>query len=288
MFIARVVVASAALTFTVGCGGSDHDVRPDGPSSDGTGCPLPAYPDESCTGVPAGVTLTTMVGDLEIDTPDTVIDGMDIQGCVLIKAPGVVIRNSKITCGNALAVASYRNYYTGTGVLLEDVEITCGDTVGTAVGDYNVTVRRANIHGCENGFDVDGEISVVDSYIHDLYINDAIDTHTDGLQITPVGQNVVIKHNTIYMNNGNAAIITPRVSAGVVDNVLIEANLMAGGGYTLYCEQDGPATNYRVIDNHFSTKFYDTIGDFGPWTDCFDETLSGNVVHETGDPVAPE
>jgi hypothetical protein len=278
----------ALLALAVSCGGTSGDVPPDAPSSDGTGCPLPAYPDATCTGVPAGVTLTTMVGDLAITTPGTVIDGMDIQGCVAIEAPGVVIRNSKITCPSFLAVASYSTSYTGTGALLEDVEISCGDNTGTAVGDYNVTVRRANIHGCENGFDVDGEITVEDSYIHDLYINDAIDTHTDGLQITPVGKNVVIKHNTIYMNNGNAAIISPLISAGVVDNVLIEANLMAGGGYTLYCAQDGPATNYRVIDNHFSTKFYDTIGDFGPWTDCFDETLSGNVVHETGEPVAPE
>ena len=59
---------------------------------------------------------------------------------------------------------------------------------GTAVGDYNVKVRRANIHSCENGFDVDGLITVEDSFIHDPIPYDPVtDPHVDGLQITPVG-----------------------------------------------------------------------------------------------------
>lgn len=286
-------VTFALLLASLGSGacGSSPAADTDASTSDtGTGsCALPAYPDESCTGVPAGTQLTAVTGDLTIDTPNTVIDGKDIQGCVEVNAPGVVIRRSKITCTSFLAVASHKASYTGTGVLLEDVEISCANNPGTAVGDFNVTVRRANIHSCENGFDVDGEITVEDSYLHDLYNNPQIDTHTDGLQITPVGANIVIRHNTIYMGDGNAAIITPRVSAGVVDNVLIEDNLMAGGGYTLYCEQDGPATNYRVINNHFSQKFYATVGAFAAWTDCADEpVLTGNVVHETGQPVTPE
>ena len=251
-------------------------------------CALPSYPDASCTGVPDGTTLTVVEGDMEIDVPDTVIDGMDIRGCVSINAPGVIIRNSKITCTSFLAVASYAGSYTGAGALLEDVEISCDDQQGTAVGDYNVTVRRADIHSCENGFDVDGLITVEDSFIHDLLPYDAAtDPHVDGLQITPVGQTITIRHNTIYAGtDGNAAIISPNVSAGVVSDVLIQDNLLAGGGYTLYCQQDGSGNDYRVVDNHFSTVFHADVGAFGPWTECEDETeVTGNVIHETNEPV---
>jgi hypothetical protein len=273
-----------AGTGGAGAGGTGATSAGGAPS----GCALPSYPDESCTGVPPGTTLTLQTGDLTLDVPNQVVEGLDIQGCVLIEAPGVVIRRSKITCDSFLAVASYASSYTGTGALLEDVEISCAGQAGTAVGDYNVTVRRANIHSCENGFDADGAITVEDSFIHDLLPYDPVsDPHVDGIQITPVGQDIVIRHNTIHAgSDGNAAIICPNLSAGLIENVTIESNLLAGGGYTVYCQQYGSGNNFRINDNHFSTLFHPTVGAFGPWTECEDETeVSGNVIHETGAPL---
>ena len=43
-----------------------------------------------------------------------------------------------------------------------------------------------------------------------------------------------------------------------------------------------------MIDNRFSTAFYPKVGAYGPWTDCQDETLSGNTYFETGRPVLPQ
>jgi len=264
----------------------------EGGNSDGgstTTCPLPAYPSAHCTGVPAGTNLSIHNGNLAIGTANTIIDGRDIRGCVTINAPGVVIRRSKITCSGS-AVRSHANAYSGVGVVLEDVEISCGNTEGaTGVGDYNAIVRRANIHSCENGFDMDGRITVEHSFIHDLIqYNPATDPHTDGAQITPVGHDIRIFHNTIYVGNGTSAIISPNISSGVVSNVLIQDNLMAGGSYTLYCQQDGPGNNYRVINNHFSTLQFPKVGAFGPWVECEDEVqVTGNVYHETGRPVPP-
>ena len=79
-----------------------------------------------------------------------------------------------------------------------------------------------------------------------------------------------------------AAIIS---NSGGDTNVLIENNLLAGGGWTLYCESGGTGTNYRVINNRFSRKFGPKVGYFGPSTECSDETQSGNVYHETGRPL---
>jgi hypothetical protein len=264
------------------------------PSGSTTTCPLPAYPDARCTGVPAGNNLTVHNGDLDIGTANTVIDGQDIRGCVRIHAPGVVIRRSKITCGGPYVVGSYADDYSGTGLVLEDVEISCSNVMHSAgVGDHNFTVRRADIHSCENGFDVDGHAVIEHSYIHDLIPYDpnnpadvAADPHSDGAQITPIGNDITFRHNTIYAGDGTSAIISPDVSAGVVSNVLITDNLMAGGAATLYCQQNGSGNNYRVINNHFSTLFYPTVGAYYAWVECEDEIqVTGNVFHESGRPV---
>lgn len=272
-------------------GGGDDSGEP----GSTTTCPLPAYPSASCTGVPAGTNLSVHDGDLEIGQANTVIDGQDIRGCVRINAPGAVIRRSKISCAGPYVVGSFSSDpYSGTGLVLEDVEVSCGNAMhSTGIGDYNFTVRRANIHSCENGFDVDGRALIEHSYIHDLVPYDpnnpadvAADPHSDGAQITPVGNGITFRHNTIYAGDGTSAIISPTVSAGVVSNVLITDNLMAGGAATLYCQQDGPGNNYRVINNHFSTVFYPTVGAYYPWVECADEAqVTGNVFHESGKAV---
>lgn len=266
-----------------GTGGSGGGSSGGGGGTSG-GCTLPAYPDASCTGVPANTSLAVINGDMTINTAGTIIDGKDIRGCVVVAAPSVVIRNSKIACSNSVVIGSFAGTYSGVGLLLQDVEISCNNTGGTGVGDTNITVRRVNIHSCENGFDLDGDVTIEDSFIHDLYNTPS--THTDGAQITDVGHNITIKHNTIYDNNGTSAIISPDVANGVVSNILIQDNLLAGGSYTLYCQQSGPGINYRVINNHFSTIFYPDVGNSKPWTDCQDEAqVTGNVYHESGQPV---
>jgi hypothetical protein len=278
-----VVFAVLGVLLFAGCSGTssptseDMGAPPDGSSSP---CALPSYPDASCTGVPRGTTLTTTTLTTPIRTANTVLDGLDIQGCVVVEAPGVIIRRSKISCANAVVVASYGGAYTGTGLTIEDSEIDCQDSAGTAVGDTNVTVRRVDIHGCENGFDIDTDFVIEDSYIHDLY-NSAV-AHTDGAQFA-IGANVTIRHNRIYANDGTSAIImNPTTTA----DALIRDNLLAGGAYTLYC----PATssvNVRVLDNHVSRIFYPTGGAYGPWTDC-DRVAqaTGNVWDDTAQPLA--
>ena len=50
-------------------------------------------------------------------------------------------------------------YFSGTPLLLEDSEVDCRDPGGTAIVDSNITVRRVNIHGCENGFNIESTSS---------------------------------------------------------------------------------------------------------------------------------
>jgi hypothetical protein len=260
------------------------------PTPTPTPAPTGSFPDASNTGVPLGTTLTAYTGPMSVTTPGTVIDGKTITGEIDIDAPDVTIRNSKING----VVRVWDD--TTNSLLLEDTEIDCGGG-NTAIGEANYTVRRANIHGCENGFDMNQNIDVEDSYIHGL----AIVGHDDGIQFAyghfenghevDGARNLRIVHNTIFGHDdslssadgsfGTSAIIGNTARA---DDVLIQGNLMAGGAYTIYCLA-GPSTNYRVLDNHFSTRYKPSVGFYGPSAECFDDTQSGNVIDETGEPI---
>lgn len=248
------------------------------------GCALPAYPDATCTGVPTGIVLTVVPGDFTVNTPGFTIDGQDIQGCVTVKAPGITIKNSRITCLGFIGVDNWGYAVTGPSdwLTVQDSEIHCNNGPGTGVGEQYVIALRLNVHGCENGFDVDQGFRIEGNYIHDL--TQSAEAHSDGIQMWSTVNGVTIEHNTIFSNtngvDGTSAIISP--SAGTTD-VLIQDNLMAGGAFTLYCRQAGAGTNYRVINNHFSTRFHDPkVGFYGPWTDCQDEAVVTGNVYDPG------
>lgn len=219
------------------------------------------FPDATNTGVPPGTALQTVDGGLTVTEAGTVIEGKDIRGCVAVEAPDVTIRRSKVTCTDFTAITSWRESYSGGGLLVEDVEIDCQHTNGTGVGSYGLVARRLNIHGCENGFDIDDSVTVEDSYIHDLY--EGSSGHADGIQLAG-GAHITIQHNTIFSPGGTSAIIShPDRNS----DVLVAGNLLAGGAYTLYCPEHTSA-DFRVIANRFSARFYDKGGAYGPWVYC--------------------
>jgi len=266
--------------------------------TDETDAPPPptGFPDASNTGVPAGTSLTAYTGPSTVTAANTVIVGKTI-GCITVAAAGVIIRSSRITCGGGYAVYVDDRTSTQTLVTVEDSEISCSNAAGSAgVGEADFVVRRTEITGCENGFDINQNALVEDSYVHNLYNGGG--SHLDGAQLAGghwngssypcCAQNVTFRHNTMYgmgdndTSFGTSAIISN--PSGDV-NILVDNNLLAGGAYTLYCDYQAKATNYQVLNNHFSTRFRSTVGFYGMSTGCSDETQSGNVIHETGQPV---
>jgi hypothetical protein len=254
------------------------------------------WPDGSNTGAPAGTTLTPYTGPSTITTPNTVIDGKRL-GCIRVSASGVIIRNSLISCPGGGVYVDDREMYGKTPLLIEDTEIDCQDRGGTGISEAHVVARRVDIHGCENGLSINQNVVIEDSYIHDLY--NGGDAHMDGIQLSfghwngssypCCARNVTIRRNTIYAIDPSGAFGTSAIISNKSpdQNILIQGNLLAGGAYTLYCVQGATGNNYRVIDNQFSTYFSPNVGAFGAWTDCEDEVLSGNVIHETGLSLSP-
>jgi hypothetical protein len=312
---ALAAAAGGAVVYSEGSGGA---------------CEFPScFPDATNTGVPSGTSLTAYSGPTTITADDTVIDGKIVDGCLRIQADGVIIRNSRVSCEDDGAIGCFADEACGTTteLLIEDTDVDCtgeGSSgivgQGTAITADNFIARRVNIQGCENGLSVAQNVLIEDSYIHDLYNDLAVPlpdgAHADGIQFSsdhyvgpgysPGALDITIRHNTIYANGwddaeteltlGTSSIITNRGPTNIDENILIEKNLLAGGGVAVYCEQDGySAINEDVIDNHFSTVFEQdwvpphagegVLGDY-PSADCANEDdTSGNVIHESGDPL---
>lgn len=264
-----------------------------GGGNTGSSCALPKYPDATCTGVPVGTALTAVSGDLTVTTDNAVVSGKNVSGCIEVMAVGVTVKNSKAKCIETANNTRARDP-ANPRLTIQDSEVDCGNKLGsTAIGDRNINVYRTNIHGCENGFDMDSDSIIQDSYIHDLFNSTSGDPHTDGLQ-SGVGSNLTINHNTFYgfdagckwPNNGScngtsAVNIFNAASGPAVHDTTVSNNLLAGGAYTLYCPRVS-TSNFKITGNHFSTIYSPKVGEYGPSSDCSNETQSGNVYQESG------
>lgn len=282
-----------------------------------------AYPDDTNTGVPSGTSLTAYSGPNPITADGTTITAKTFTSCPLdIEAINVTITNSFFNCSgqNAIYIDDQGMYVeTSSGanyaLTLTDSEIKCG-TTATGVGKTGVQeayahLVRVKITHCENGTSVNQRLLVEDSYIHDFASNGG-GAHSDGGEAPCAhwqggggpgclgganpgyhrgSRNITWTHNTVF---GMSALDTAFETSALIFNhggnpdvnVLVQLNLFAGGANTLYCVQDGVAgTNFQVLNNHFTTRFKASVGDFAPSVDCSDETLSGNVYHETGLPI---
>ena len=156
-------------------------------------------------GVPAGTTLTPS-GGLTISTAGTVINGRDITGQVVVNAPNVTIRNSRIRSNAMLADRQQQHRAGGGGQRDRQPARGSGqNNCHVGIGNSNFTVRRTEITGCENGLDIErpGNVTLDDSYVHDLdttgpsYVwgNDA--AHRRHPESATGAATSVIRHNTI-------------------------------------------------------------------------------------------
>lgn len=252
--------------------------------------PLP-WPDASNSGVPAGTSLTLHNSDITLSTPGQVIENLDIRGAIIVRAPGCVARNCKVSGWSVFAVFVDTPAETGTPFLLDHCTILAGATTGgTSMTNSNFHAIGCDISGAENGFDVTHDVLIQDCFIHDLY--NAGESHSDGIQMSGSPHDVVIRHNHIIssgldslgvVSGGTSCIIMPPQSSGPSTNITIDNNRFAWGAFALYGPQGGKGTNVTVTNNNFDTTFQPQCGQFGPWTEAADEDhVSGNVFYPSG------
>jgi hypothetical protein len=233
---------------------------------------------------------------MTINTAGTVIDARDIAGPVVVNAPNVTIRRSRIR-SNAFRVIESNS----TGLVVEDSELLNRPVAGqnnchNAIGFDNFTVRRSEIAGCENAADANNNISFTDNFVHDLDTTGPSwvwgnEPHTDGIQIGEGASSLVIRHNWIdptpTSGGVTSGIIMYTGSGTPNSNVWIEDNYIDGRGaaYAIYAPR---AQTHDVYINRNQLH----RAAFG-YTACVRPgitvtTFTGNHDAGTGTPISPD
>lgn len=276
------------------------------------------WPGLTNTGYPANQAFTNTNGRT-ITADNTVIDGEKITGRLTINAKNVAIRNSWII-SNSASGSSGNSGTNGTGVIkilkgasatIDRVTIDGGNNTHACIWHEgaSMVVRYVNCSRVNDGIfswtsmSTPGQgdnFTIEESYIHTL-TEATGNGHIDGYQ-TEGAINGTIRHNTIAIDRGQNAAISIWNSYKSSDNILVENNLLAGGGFTVYAEDYSPSeqspgggytvTNIRFENNKFSNRFFPCVGNYGVWffrsnllykggpTDGWKR--NGNVVLETG------
>ena len=220
--------------------------------------PSSGYPNASNTG--AKGTLTRRVGNLEITKAGTVLQNVEIQGQLTIRADNVVMRNVKVVSnGDFWTVINY-----GKNLLIEDATLV-GDadaqaSLGNTAGGW-FTGHRINAYGAGDGVRMTTNSKMYDSYVHGLAKGSGI--HNDAVDLWSARNSKLI-HNTIENANGQTSVVMiSEYGSDANTGVEVRNNYLAGGGFTVYGGAPDTARGHVVVDNVFSTKFFPDGGYYG-------------------------
>ncbi|MEZ0071483.1 DUF4082 domain-containing protein [Planotetraspora sp. GP83] len=240
--------------------------------------PVGGFPDEGSAGPPSGTVFKSYKGG-ELRQNGAVLDGVVLTDGLDVYADNVTIRNCKIVASGEWGV-QLRNGH--TNLVVDHCEIA-GDgrhQLAVAVkniGDGDITIRGNDIHDATDAINT-GRGTIEGNYIHDLRAFSG--DHVDGIQTegSSGSQPLVIKNNTILNPVDQTSAIMLATSLGPVTNVLIQGNLIGGGGYCFYGGGDkaGSSRNVVVRDNVFSRSIFSKCGTYGPVA-YFDVKGPGNV-----------
>lgn len=244
-----------------------------------------AAPGPANTGVPGAVVLTPVTGNITVTKPGTVIDAIDLHGCVAVRAHNVMIRNSRITCSAPVGAMVVDTNGTWSNLVVTDSELDGQGLVDIGIGWQNYTLTRVEIRGVNDGARAGSNSRIESSWIHSMTRRNGL--HPDAVQSTG-GTNIVVQGNTLNPRNyasgdqGNAAVMLgSETRPFVLQNVLIDSNVLSGGNFAINVRGDTAATNVVVTRNTFNAD-----SKYGPILAPTSVTISeDNVMAATGLPA---
>lgn len=255
------------------------------------------FPGAACTGVPAGTALKVNQGNLFVTQSGAVLDGVHVTGDLVLRAPGVLIRNSQID-GQVLNYDDRTDVEGAFPFTIRDSTVgsdSC-NSGGSAIGTGNMTVERVHIRGFGDGIRAGGPNVVIRDSFLKLCTNDP-STHADGIQDYPASANLVFDHNTVDLCGGrvptdghcdlkagyNSPIFIHSNTGGGTRGARITNNLIMGGVYSLFLwPQPGAAwivTGNRVVNGTWTYGPAHTeglCGEIDQWSDNTAVTINSS------------
>jgi hypothetical protein len=253
------------------------------------------YADVESTGVPPGTPLTAASGVVTLSTPGQVYENKLLTGMISVTAPNVTIRNVKLVTTDASYGISTFGWQNNTaGLVVENVEIDLNGRLATkGIAFDNYTARRVFFHNGSDCAHFGNNVVIEDSLCvtgPDTNSDGWPDStgfcsgpeHFDGFQ-SDGGANIRLRHNTIRVPCSQTSAILMSTNTSAIRDVTIADNLMAGGGYTLYCNAGPDVPNETVTGNRFARTWYAKSGRWGPTTGCdAADVYAGNIWDDTG------
>jgi hypothetical protein len=269
------------------------------------------FPDETNTGVQPGVQLTPINGTVQLNQDGQVLENALVRGMIVVTAKNVTIRNVKLVATDTnygIRAIGHGSSTTGVQNLqLDHIEIDLNGIYSLkGIAFDNYTMRHAFIHNgadcahqaynatvedsfCSLGTDLNSDGWVDPSFNCDTTPVDQTYglNHLDGFQ-SDGGSNITLRHNTIRNPCSQDSGILMSTNTAPISNVVIDSNLAAGGGFTIYCGTDsgGIVAHETYTNNVISKQYFPKGGYYGPTTWCDRaEVSSGNIWD--GDFVLP-
>jgi len=269
------------------------------------------WPGPASTGYPDGQSFSkTVTGGLTVTADGTVIDGYRVSGGIQVRAQNVVIRNSWVTNSAGGANGSgVVNINPGFSATIDHSVLDGSNATHACIWDEGKSMVATNNEciGVNDGIfswatqvGVDGtgdNFRIEGNWLH-AFTTQAANGHIDGYQ-TEGAKHGVIRHNTIDVSQDQDSTVAIWNSRKNADDIVVDNNLLAGGGFAAYAEDYSPSegnpaggytvTNVSFTNNRFSTVHYGCVGYWGVWfprgapSDGW--RRSGNVVLESGQKV---
>lgn len=235
-------------------------------------------------------------GWLTVNTPGAVLENVELTAGISIEASNVTVRNVRvIQPGDGFGIAIRR----AANTLIENSEIAGPDggsnrllvAIKDIYGDSSGTrVLRNDIWNVSTGVQIYGGL-IQDNYIHDLGYKAG--DHTNGT--TDNGgsrEQLILRHNTVFNPHDQTDAISLFQDFGLQTNRIIDSNLVAGGGYSIYGGANAGApvpTGIQITNNRFARIYFPNGGYWGPvaaWNSGgAGNVFSGNIWDDTGRPL---
>jgi hypothetical protein len=231
-------------------------------------------------------------------TSGAVIENLDVNGAIVV-APiykDVTVRNNRVvTHGDTFAINFVCDYSTSPSTCADRGIVTRNtvrgasrdvdrclagiEMAGNVIGDK---ITFNDVSWCATGIQLDDGL-VTDNYVHDLGWKSSEaaagrEDHINGLTMNG-GSNVTVRHNTFLNDRSQTDAVSFFQDFTPVTDILVEDNLLAGGGYTIYggAGGKGPTKNIVIRNNQISTRYF-PLGGYWNWIAYYTATDPGNVL----------
>jgi hypothetical protein len=208
-------------------------------------------PERGSVGVPAGLRLCPTAART-ITAAGAVLDGWEIRGGVVVDAPEVVVRRSRVI-GDGTQPFGIVTTDRGS-VRIEDVTLT-GDFPEAAIGGARWSGERLDITGVTgDGARLGESARLRNSTVHDFATPPG--REASALVVQGSGRDVLVEDNDVDVGSGpgrgSAVLLVPdRTAERGEGPIVIRGNVLGGGRYTLREDEPGTPSDVRISGNRF-------------------------------------